>query len=58
MDPAPLVIVNPVAGPSASRLLERDRLKLALRRRGLSPDWIETQVEAFTSLARGYVYEP
>jgi diacylglycerol kinase family enzyme len=45
MDSAPLVIVNPVAGPSASRLLERDRLKLALRRRGLEPTWIETRVD-------------
>jgi YegS/Rv2252/BmrU family lipid kinase len=43
MDSAPLVIVNPVSGPSASRLLERDRLKLALRRRGLEPKWIETR---------------
>jgi YegS/Rv2252/BmrU family lipid kinase len=45
MDPAPLVIVNPVAGPSASRVLERDRLKLALRRRGLAPEWVETRVD-------------
>lgn len=43
MDIAPLVIVNPVAGPSASRVLEKDRLKAALRRRGLSPEWIETR---------------
>jgi diacylglycerol kinase family enzyme len=45
MTSAPLVIVNPVAGPSASRLLERDRLKLALRRRGLDPSWIETRID-------------
>jgi len=45
MDSAPLVIVNPVAGPSASRVLERDRLKLALRKRGLVPEWIETQLD-------------
>ena len=45
MDPTPLVIVNPVAGPSASRVLERDRLKAALRRLDLAPEWIETQVD-------------
>lgn len=43
MDTAPLVIVNPVAGPSASRLLEKDRLVAALRRRKLEPEWIETR---------------
>lgn len=45
MDTAPLVIVNPVAGPSASRVLERDRLKLALRRHGFAPEWIETEAD-------------
>lgn len=43
MDTAPLVIVNPVAGPAASRLLEKDRLKAALRRRKLPAEWIETR---------------
>jgi YegS/Rv2252/BmrU family lipid kinase len=45
MDSAPLIIVNPVAGPSATRLLEPDRLRLALRHRGLAPDWIETRAD-------------
>lgn len=45
MQTSPLVIVNPVAGASAARLLERDRLKRALRRRGLAPQWVETQVD-------------
>jgi YegS/Rv2252/BmrU family lipid kinase len=45
MDSAPLIIVNPVAGPSATRLLEPDRLRLALRHRGMAPDWVETRVD-------------
>lgn len=45
MDTAPLIIVNPVAGPSATRLLEPDRLRLALRHRGLAPEWIETRID-------------
>ena len=32
MDSTPLIIVNPVSGPSATRFLESDQLKLALRR--------------------------
>lgn len=43
MDTEPLVIVNPVAGPSASRLLEKDQLKSALKRRQLPPEWVETR---------------
>jgi len=45
MSSVPLIIVNPVAGPSASRLLERDRLKIALKRRRLVPEWIETRLD-------------
>lgn len=43
MGSEPLVIVNPVAGASAARLLERDRLKSALKRRKLQPHWVETK---------------
>jgi diacylglycerol kinase family enzyme len=45
MASAPLVIVNPVAGPSAGRVLERDRLERALRRLDHPGDWIETQAD-------------
>lgn len=45
MQAAPLVIVNPVAGPNAQRLLERDRLRRALDRIGLAGEWLETTRE-------------
>lgn len=37
-----LVVINPVAGPNAQRVLERDRLKRALEKAGLPPEWEET----------------
>ncbi len=40
-----LVVVNPVAGPTAGRLLERDRLTRALRGAGLSGEWVETTAD-------------
>ena len=38
-----LVILNPVAGRNTERVLERDRLRRALQRSGLRPEWIETE---------------
>ena len=40
-----LVVINPVAGPNAQRVLERDRLRRALKRAGLPEDWEETTRE-------------
>ena len=43
MDADTLVIVNPVAGPSATRVLEKERLGRLLKQRGLPPEWEETE---------------
>jgi diacylglycerol kinase family enzyme len=40
-----LVVINPVAGANAQRVLERDRLRRALQRAGLDPTWHETTRE-------------
>lgn len=40
-----LVILNPVAGPGAQRVLQRDRLGRALRDAGLGSQWHETTAE-------------
>lgn len=40
-----LVVLNPVAGPAAQRVLQRDRLGRALRDVGLDPQWHETTPE-------------
>ena len=40
-----LVVINPVAGAHAQRVLERDRLRRALERAGLEPVWHETTPE-------------